>query len=37
MRTRRYGLVAEERAQVAPELVLSDKEGAPQTVRYHSI
>src|SRR5260370_23092950 len=34
-RTRQYGLVAEEVAEVAPELVLSDKNGAPQTVRYH--
>jgi hypothetical protein len=36
-RTRQYGLVAEEVAQVAPELVLSDKDGAPQTVRYHFV
>jgi hypothetical protein len=36
-RTRQYGLVAEEVAQVAPELVVSDKDGAPQTVRYHFV
>ncbi len=36
-RTRQYGLVAEEVAQVAPELVLSDQDGAPQTVRYHFV
>ena len=36
-RTRQYGLVAEEVAEVAPELVLSDKDGAPQTVRYHFV
>src|SRR5260370_39761452 len=36
-RTRQYGLVAEEVAHVAPELVLSDKDGAPQTVRYHFV
>jgi hypothetical protein len=36
-RTRQYGLVAEEVAEVAPELVLSDKDGAPQTVRDHFV
>jgi hypothetical protein len=36
-RTRQYGLVAEEVAEVAPELVLSDKDGSPQTVRYHFV
>jgi hypothetical protein len=36
-RTRQYGLVAEEVAEVAPELVLSDRDGAPQTVRYHFV
>jgi hypothetical protein len=35
--TRQYGLVAEEVAQVAPQLVLFDKDGAPQTVRYHFV
>src|SRR5262249_38072787 len=32
-----YGLVAEEVAQVAPGLVVYDKEGQPQSVRYHFI
>jgi hypothetical protein len=36
-RTRQFGLVAEEVAAVAPQLVLSDKEGKPQTVRYHFV
>jgi trimeric autotransporter adhesin len=35
--TRQYGLVAEEVAQVSPELVIFDKDGAPQTVRYHFV
>jgi len=35
--TRQYGLVAEEVAQVSPELVVFDKDGAPQTVRYHFV
>ena len=35
--TRQYGLVAEEVAQVAPQLVVYDKDGAPQTVRYHFV
>ena len=30
--TRQYGLVAEEVAQVAPQLVVYDKDGAPLTV-----
>ncbi len=34
---RQYGLVAEEVAQVAPQLVVYDKDGAPQTVRYHFV
>ena len=34
---RQYGLVAEEVAEVAPELVAYDKDGAPQTVRYHFV
>ena len=36
-RTRQYGLVAEEVAQVAPQLVVYDKDGTPQTVRYHFV
>ena len=35
--TRQYGLVAEEVAKVAPQLVVFDKDGAPQTVRYHFV
>jgi len=35
--TRQYGLVAEEVAQVFPELVVFDKDGVPQTVRYHFV
>jgi hypothetical protein len=35
--TRQYGLVAEEVAQIAPGLVVFDKEGQPQTVRYHFV
>jgi hypothetical protein len=35
--TRQYGLVAEEVAQVAPELVVFDKDGTPETVRYHFV
>ena len=35
--TRQYGLVAEEVAQVAPQLVVFDQDGAPQTVRYHFV
>lgn len=35
--TRQYGLVAEEVAEVAPELVVRDEAGAPQTVRYHFV
>ena len=34
---RQYGLVAEEVAEVAPSLVAYDKDGAPQTVRYHFV
>lgn len=37
-RTRQYGLIAEEVAEVYPELVLSDpKTGQPQTVAYHLV
>jgi endosialidase-like protein len=35
--TRQYGLVAEEVAHVAPQLVVFDKDGAPQTVRYRFV
>jgi hypothetical protein len=35
--TRQYGLVAEEVAQVSPELVIFDKDGTPETVRYHFV
>jgi hypothetical protein len=34
---RQYGLVAEEVADVAPDLVAYDEEGAPQAVRYHFV
>jgi hypothetical protein len=34
---RQYGLVAEEVAEVAPGLVVYDKDGTPQTVRYHFV
>jgi uncharacterized coiled-coil protein SlyX len=30
-----YGLIAEEVAEVAPELVTADTEGNPYSVRYH--
>lgn len=35
--TRQYGLVAEEVAEAAPQLVVFDNDGAPQTVRYHLV
>jgi endosialidase-like protein len=35
--TRQYGLVAEEVAQLSPQLVVFDKDGVPQTVRYHFV
>jgi hypothetical protein len=35
--TRQFGLVAEEVAQVAPQLVLFGEDGTPQTVRYHFV
>jgi hypothetical protein len=35
--TRQYGLVAEEVAQIAPNLVVFDDKGEPQTVRYHFV
>jgi len=34
---RQYGLVAEEVAEVAPELVAYDEDGTTQTVRYHFV
>jgi hypothetical protein len=33
--TLQYGLIAEEVAEVFPELVVYDAEGRPETVRYH--
>jgi hypothetical protein len=30
-----FGLIAEEVAEVFPELVVFDEEGKPQTVKYH--
>jgi hypothetical protein len=35
--TRQYGLVAEEVAKVAPELVAFGEDGTPETVRYHFV
>ena len=32
-----YGLIAEEVAEVAPELVAPDAEGRPYSVRYHEL
>lgn len=32
-----FGLIAEEVARVSPDLVTSDREGKPQTVRYEAI
>jgi hypothetical protein len=32
-----YGLIAEEVAQVWPELVVRDAQGRPETVRYHQL
>ena len=32
---RQFGLIAEEVAEVFPELVVYDEEGRPETVRYH--
>ncbi|HEV2113886.1 MAG TPA: tail fiber domain-containing protein, partial [Terriglobales bacterium] len=34
---RQYGLVAEEVAEIAPQLVIYDKKGLPQTVSYHLV
>jgi hypothetical protein len=30
-----FGLIAEEVAEIFPELVVFDREGRPETVRYH--
>ena len=35
--TPQYGLVAEEVAKVAPELVVFNQDGTPETVRYHFV
>ena len=32
-----FGLIAEEVAKVNPDLILLDKEGKPQTVRYEQV
>jgi len=32
-----YGLIAEEVAEVMPNIVVMDKEGNPQTVQYHNL
>ncbi len=32
-----FGLIAEEVAQISPDLVTPDKEGKPQTVRYEAV
>ena len=34
-RTPEYGLIAEEVAEIAPELVVRDADGEPYSVRYH--
>ena len=34
---KQYGLIAEEVAEVMPELVIYDKAGDPQTVQYHNL
>jgi hypothetical protein len=36
-RTRQYGLIAEEVAEVAPALAVFDENGRPETVRYHLV
>src|SRR5262249_744735 len=35
--SRQYGLVAEEVAQIAPGLVIFDKDNRPENVRYHLV
>jgi septal ring factor EnvC (AmiA/AmiB activator) len=37
LQTLSFGLIAEEVAQISPDLVTPDKEGKPQTVRYEAI
>src|SRR5207249_1980369 len=32
-----FGLIAEEVAEISPELITRDKEGKPQTVRYEAV
>ena len=32
-----FGLIAEEMAEISPELITRDKEGKPETVRYEAI
>ena len=32
-----YGLIAEQVQEVMPQLVILDKEGLPQTVKYHDL
>jgi hypothetical protein len=32
-----FGLIAEDVAQVSPELITRDEEGKPQTVRYEAV
>jgi hypothetical protein len=32
-----WGLIAEEVQQIFPELVITDKEGLPFTVKYHEL
>ena len=36
-KTLQYGLIAEEVAEVAPELVAPDLEGRPYSVKYHEL
>jgi Chaperone of endosialidase len=36
-KTTQYGLIAEEVAQVAPELVAPDLDGKPYSVKYHEL
>jgi hypothetical protein len=37
MHIRQFGLVAEEVAKIAPDLVVFDQDGKPETVRYHFV
>jgi hypothetical protein len=36
-KTTQYGLIAEEVAEVAPDLVLTDAQGRPYSVKYHEL